>query len=68
MAILRKQKKESFGTERPSVLVQMKVVDKEGYPMDPQLVWDFLQKAFAGHAYYVLHQAEFHPDKESTAI
>ncbi len=55
--------KESGVNERPSVLIELKMVDKLGLPLDPALAWLALKEAFKGHPHLDVYQAKISPNK-----
>jgi len=48
---------------RPTILVQLRMIDKGDQPLDPSLAWQALLIAFKDHPHYQVVQAEFSPDK-----
>lgn len=63
MSLLRK--KVSNGEERPSLLIELRMVDKLGLPLDPSIAWAALKDAFKGHPHLEVYQARISPDKDS---
>ncbi len=64
MSIFRSEKTQ--GAERPSILIQLRLLDKAGVPVDPSLAWQALLLAFKDHPHYAITKAEFSPDKGSS--
>lgn len=52
--------------ERPSALIQLRLVDKLGLPIDPSAAWAALVLAFKDHPHFTVHKAEISPDKGSS--
>ena len=52
-------------TDRPSLLVGLRLVDKLGLPLDPSVAWLALKDAFKNHPHLEIHQATLSPDKEA---
>jgi hypothetical protein len=50
--------------ERPSVLIELRLVDKFGLPIDPSYAWLALLEAFQNHKHLEVQQARVSPDKE----
>lgn len=50
--------------ERPSVLIQLRLVDKTGAPIDPHDAWKDLIALFKNHPHLQIFKAEFTPDKD----
>ncbi len=68
MSLLRQSSKSS-GLDRPSVLVQLRLRDKLGVPVDASNAWLALKAAFKDHPHLEITQAEIRPDKdEKTSI
>lgn len=63
MSLFRSQK--GHGSERPSVLIQLRLVDKLGVPIDASQAWLALQAAFKNHAHLEVFQVEVRPDKDA---
>lgn len=63
MSIFRSTKGQA--KERPSLLIQLKLVQKQGQPLDPSEAWQELLIAFKGHPTLEVFQARVAPDKES---
>lgn len=59
-----KKKSASKQIERPSLLISLRLIDTEGLPLDENLAWEALNKAFESHPYYRVYQATIRPDKE----
>lgn len=57
----------SHGAERPSVVIELKLIDKFGLPIDPSSAWFALQEAFKNHPTLMVKAAQIKPDKESDA-
>ena len=53
------------GASRPSVLVNLRMVDKKGEPLDPSTAWEALKIAFKDHPTLDIFQATVSPDKEA---
>lgn len=53
---------------RPSVLLQLRLVDKAGDPLEETAVWEGLKLLFKNHPNLEIHQCEISPDKEGSSI
>lgn len=51
-------------TDRPSVLISLRLVDKYGLPIDPSYAWLALKDAFKDHKHLEVFQATIGPDKD----
>lgn len=49
-------------TERPSLLIKLKLVDKFGLPIDESYAWLALQDAFKGHKHLEVKSVQTFPD------
>lgn len=58
------RKKDGFSAQRPSLLITLRLVDKQGFPLDESVAWEALNKAFMTHPYYSIEQAEIRPDTQ----
>lgn len=63
MSLFRTTKVTS-AAERPSVLIELKLVDKLGLPMDASFAWQALLDAFKDHPHLTVQSAKIFPDKE----
>jgi len=52
--------------DRPSVLIELKLVDKLGLPLDASIAWQALLIAFKDHPHLQIYQAKISPDKQVT--
>jgi hypothetical protein len=50
--------------QRASVVVHLRIYDKEGFPVDEQNVWAALNKAFEAHPYMRIESALVCPDTD----
>lgn len=53
----------TLGAERPSVLIELRLVDKLGVPIDPSGAWAALVLAFKDHPHFAVEAAKIFPDK-----
>ena len=53
------------GADRPSVLINLRLVDKLGVPVDASLAWLTLKAMFKDHPHLDVFQATISPDKDS---
>ncbi len=56
--------RETKQVDRPSVKIIIRMVDRQGYPIDYQAVWESLKASYKNHPYLDIYQAEIHPDTE----
>lgn len=61
-------RKKTFQTQRSSVLLKLRATEKWNLPLDEQVVWDEIQKAFKDHPFLAFTQCEIRPDKDGTTI
>ncbi len=54
--------------ERPSALIEIRMVDKLGLPLDPSAAWAALQLAFKDHPHLEVKSAKIYPDKEGPSV
>jgi len=55
--------------ERPSVLLQLRLVDKFGTPIDASYAWEELKALFQNHKHLDISRCEIRPDTdEKTSI
>lgn len=57
--------KNTLGTNRPSVLLQMRLRDHEDDPLDASDVWNAVQALFKDHPNLEVYQVEIRPDKDA---
>lgn len=53
-------------TDRPSVLIQLRLIDKGGDPVDASEAWAALVLAFKDHPHFAVSKCEIRPDKDET--
>jgi hypothetical protein len=51
--------------QRPSLLIGLKLVTRDGRPLDEQEAWNALIDCFRHHPTLDVYQAEIKPDKKS---
>lgn len=51
------------GAERPSLLIEIRMIDKLDLPLDAHVCWSALQLAFKDHPHLRIEAATIRPDK-----
>lgn len=62
---LFRSKKTTPTASRPSVLLQLRLVDKQGDPLDETAVWEGLKALFKDHPNLEIFQVEIRPDPQN---
>lgn len=64
MSLATKKKSVSKSVVRPSLLITLKLIDKDGYILDEQVAWDYLSLVFNAHPNYRIEKALVQPNKD----
>lgn len=67
MTLFRSKTKQPTAS-RPSVLLQLRLVDKAGDPLEETAVWEGLKFLFKNHPNLEIYQCEIRPDTEGSSI
>lgn len=65
---LFRSKNKTQAASRPSLLLQLRLVDKVGDPLEEDVVWKDLLARFKDHPNLEIFRCEIRPDKDGSSI